>query len=213
MVAAKLLGVIQGFPDIFFAKLVQRSGGWPIPTAIPSTDADGTAWNEERRTKAMGYQINDEKQREGLSDHVMRVSGMMRVYFLILTAPVAQPLEKMFQLPRLWTYFARMMGDERLLETAVAAEVLHGGSYSGLLVLDRGSLIKLPAALDVGGMEAKFIWGSQWVKLLELLYEGATIGIGGAVGKLVGGQTPEGKAARVRVQLQIERIMEATSLR
>ncbi|KAG1894342.1 uncharacterized protein F5891DRAFT_1062975 [Suillus fuscotomentosus] len=168
------------------AMLVQRC-------AIPSTDSDGTAWNELERIKAMGYRTND-GQRETLSDHVMRVSGMMRVYFLILAAPVPQPLDKMFQLPRFWTYFARMIGDERLLETAVAAQVLH-------------------AALDVGGMEAKFIWGNQWVKMLELLYEGATTGIGGVAGKLLGGQTPEGKAARVRVQLQIERIMDTTSLR
>lgn len=129
MVAARLLGTLHGFPDIFFAKLVQRSGGWPVPTAIPSTDSDGTAWDEEQRTKAMGYRVND-NQRESLSDHVMRVSGMMRVYFLILAAPVPQPLEKMFQLPRFWTYFARMMGDERLLETVVAAEVLHGTHIS-----------------------------------------------------------------------------------
>ncbi|KAG1856347.1 GLE1-like protein-domain-containing protein [Suillus subalutaceus] len=193
MVAARLLGTLEGFPDIFFAKLVQRSGGWPVPSVIPSTDSDGTAWNELERTKAMGYRTND-GQRETLSDHIMRVSGMMRVYFLILAAPVPQPLDKMFQLPRFWTFFARMIGDERLLETAVAAQVLH-------------------AALDVGGMEAKFIWGNQWVKMLELLYEGATTGIGGVAGKLVGGQTPEGKAARVRVQLQIERIMGATSSR
>ncbi|KAG1853314.1 GLE1-like protein-domain-containing protein [Suillus tomentosus] len=193
MVAARLLGTLEGFPDIFFAKLVQRCGGWPVPSAIPSTDSDGTAWNELERIKAMGYRTND-GQRETLSDHVMRVSGMMRVYFLILAAPVPQPLDKMFQLPRFWTYFARMIGDERLLETAVAAQVLH-------------------AALDVGGMEAKFIWGNQWVKMLELLYEGATTGIGGVAGKLLGGQTPEGKAARVRVQLQIERIMDTTSLR
>ncbi|KAG2151589.1 GLE1-like protein-domain-containing protein [Suillus bovinus] len=193
MVAARLLGTLEGFPDIFFAKLVQRSGGWPVPSVIPSTDSDGTAWNELERTKAMGYRTNG-GQRETLSDHVMRVSGMMRVYFLILAAPVPQPLDKMFQLPRFWTYFARMIGDERLLETAVAAQVLH-------------------AALDVGGMEAKFIWGNQWVKMLELLYEGAMTGIGGVEGKLLGGQTPEGKAARVRVQLQIERIMDTTSSR
>lgn len=193
MVAARLLGTLEGFPDIFFAKLVQRSGGWPVPSVIPSTDSDGTAWNEMERTKAMGYRTNDD-QRETLSEHVMRVSGMMRVYFLILAAPVPQPLEKMFQLPRFWTYFARMIGDERLLETAVAAQVLH-------------------AALDVGGVEAKFIWGNQWVKMLELLYEGTTTGIGGVADKLVGGKTPEGKAARVRVQLQIERIMDATGLR
>jgi nucleoporin GLE1 len=137
--------MLQGFPDIFFAKLVQRSGGWPVPTAIPSTDSDGTAWDEEQRTKAMGYKVN-ESQRESLSDHVMRVSGMMRVYFLILAAPVPQPLEKMFQLPRFWTYFARMMGDERLLETVVAAEVLHGTLISRFGARQGGnSLVKTPS--------------------------------------------------------------------
>jgi nucleoporin GLE1 len=211
MVAARLLGTLEGFPDIFFAKLVQRSGGWPVPSVIPSTDSDGTAWNELERTKAMGYRTYD-KQRETLSDHVMRVSGMMRVYFLILAAPVPQPLDKMFQLPRFWTYFARMIGDERLLETAVAAQVLHGAFFLQLGAFPL-SLLDSAAALDVGGMEAKFIWGNQWVKMMELLYEGATTGIGGVAGKLVGGQTPEGKAARVRVQLQIERIMDATGSR
>ncbi|KAH7915537.1 GLE1-like protein-domain-containing protein [Hygrophoropsis aurantiaca] len=186
-VTALLLGKLEGFADIFFAKLVQRCGGWPIPSVIPSTDSDGTAWNDIERTKAMGYRISDGKK-ESLSEYVMRVSGIMRVYFLILVAPVQQPLDKMFQLPRLWSYFARMLGDVRLLETAVAAEVLH-------------------AALDVGGLEARSVWGQQWVKLLELLYEGATNGIGGD--KVLGGQNPEGKAARVRVQLEIERIMQA----
>ena len=36
--------------------------------------------------------------------------------------------------------------------------------------------------------------------MLALLYEGVTTGN-------IGGTTPEGKAARVRVQLEIERIM------
>ncbi|KAH7926574.1 hypothetical protein BV22DRAFT_1118778 [Leucogyrophana mollusca] len=187
-VAALLLGKLEGFADIFFAKLVQRCGGWPIPSVIPSTDSDGSAWsNENDRTKAMGYRTSD-GQKESLSEYVMRVSGIMRVYFLILVAPVRQPLDKMFQLPRFWAYFARIMGDARLLDTAVAAEVIH-------------------AALDVGGLEARSVWGQQWVKLLELLYEGATKGIGG--GKTLGGQSPEGKAARMRVQLEIERIMQA----
>lgn len=65
------------------------------------------------------------------------------------------------------------------------------------------------AALDVGGMEAKHIWGTQWVKLLELLHEAATVGIGGKSDTLLGGQTPEGKAACVRVQLEIENIVRS----
>lgn len=59
-------------------------------------------------------------------------------------------------------------------------------------------------------MEAKHIWGKQWVKLLEVLYEAATVGIGGKSGTLLGGQTPEGKAACVRVQLEIEDIVRSS---
>jgi nucleoporin GLE1 len=44
--------------------------------------------------------------------------------------------------------------------------------------------------------------------MLALLYEGVTVGLGNAGLKAqVGGEAPEGKAARVRVQLEIERIM------
>lgn len=61
----------------------------------------------------------------------------------------------------------------------------------------------------MGGMEAKHIWGKQWVKLLELLYEAATVGVGGKSDTPLGGQTPEGKAACVRVQLEIENIVRS----
>ena len=70
-------------------------------------------------------------------------------------------------------------------------------------------LMEPTAALDVGGMEAKHIWGKQWIKLLELLYEAATVGIGGKSETVLGGRTPEGKAACVRVQLEIENIMRS----
>jgi nucleoporin GLE1 len=55
------------------------------------------------------------------------------------------------------------------------------------------------------GHDALLIWGAQWVKMLALIYEGVTVGIG--ADRFIGGITPEGKAARVRVQLEIERIM------
>ena len=62
------------------------------------------------------------------------------------------------------------------------------------------------ATLEVGGTQGKEIWGNQWIKLLTVLYDGVTTGIPGTE-KLIGGVTPEGTAARVRVQLEIERIM------
>jgi len=189
LVTASLLERLPAFADVFFAKLVQRSGGWPVPSIIPSTDVDGVGWTEATRTKAMGYRTSNDEQ-ESTGEYITRIAGMMRVYFLVLAAPVEKPLDNMFRLPRYWAYFTRMMNEERLLSTAVAAQVLY-------------------AALDVGGMEAKHIWGKQWVKLLEILYEAATVGIGGKSDTLLGGKTPEGKAACVRVQLEIENIVRS----
>ena len=51
------------------------------------------------------------------------------------------------------------------------------------------------------------IWGGQWLKLLALLYEGCTVGIFGQKDRLVGGKSPEGVASRVRVQVDIEKLM------
>jgi nucleoporin GLE1 len=65
------------------------------------------------------------------------------------------------------------------------------------------------AALDVLGSDARDIWGYQWVKLLALVYEGVTASLDG--GNFIGSEAPEGKAARVRVQLEIERIMTVRS--
>jgi nucleoporin GLE1 len=59
----------------------------------------------------------------------------------------------------------------------------------------------------VFGLEAKSVWGQQWVKMLELLYEGVTVGMEG--GALIGGQSAEGIASRARVQLEVERIMNS----
>lgn len=69
------------------------------------------------------------------------------------------------------------------------------------------SLIRVPAALDVNGPVAMEIWGGQWLKLLALLYEGCLNGIFGQKDRLVGGKSPDGVASRVRVQVDIERLM------
>ncbi|KAJ6611409.1 GLE1-like protein-domain-containing protein [Mycena sp. CBHHK59/15] len=189
-VTFSLLDRLETFADIFFAKLVQRCGGWPVPCVVPTTDHDGRPWTDEaERAKIMGYRksVNEGLDRETVTEYTNRVAGLMRLYFHILKiAPQRRPLHPMFQLPRCWTWFARIMGERGLLETSVAAQLIY-------------------TALDVLGSHALEVWGHQWVKMLELIYEGVTVGIGGD--RLIGGQTPEGKAARARVQMEVERIM------
>ncbi|KAI0336994.1 hypothetical protein BDW22DRAFT_1340666 [Trametopsis cervina] len=182
-VTANLLGSVDRFCDIFWAKLCQRAGGWPVPHTVPSVDTDDTPFDEPTRRKALGYRAD-----ESASDYSNRVAGIMRVYFHVVHAQVDKVIDARFRLPRYWTFFARMLAQPPLLEAPVGPEVLF-------------------AALDVGGVSAREIWGVQWVKLLGVLYEGVTAGLFGEEGRLIGGKSAEGTAARVRVQLEIERIM------
>ncbi|KAG9220039.1 hypothetical protein CCMSSC00406_0007899 [Pleurotus cornucopiae] len=189
-VTRHLLSALPSFHFIFLAKLVQRVGSWSIPIVIPPVDFDGKPWGDNAsRLKAMGYRTSGGEAFESNSEYGIRISGIMRVFFQILAIPVSQtdkPLPPSFQLPRFWIWFARMMSEPSLLVSAVAPQVLF-------------------VALDVLGGEAKALWGIQWVKILGLLYEGVTVGLGN--GKFIGGDSPEGKAARVRVQLEVERLM------
>ena len=205
-VTFNLLDALEHFPEVFFAKLVQRVGGWPVPVVVPSTDYDNRPWkDEEERVKAMGYRKGaDGADVETVAEYSARVAGIMRVYFHILKIPPGQhALKPVFQLPRYWIWFARMMGEPGLLQTAVAPQIIYSARSCYPLFFNAD--VTFAAALDVCGSEAKDIWGSQWIKMLALLYEGVTVGLGGDL--VIGGQGPEGKAARVRVQLEVERIM------
>lgn len=129
-VACNLLGTLDGFPEVFFAKLMQRVGGWPIPCNIPSADFDGRPWADEaEKAKVRGLRrVTKEDGREGLesdAEYAARVAGVMRVYFCILQIPPERPIKTMFQLPRYWTWFARLLSETRLLESVVAAQIIY----------------------------------------------------------------------------------------
>ena len=70
-----------------------------------------------------------------------------------------------------------------------------------------GFIGNISVALDVNGAIAFDIWGRQWTKLLAVLYDGCTVGLYGRKDHLIGGKSPEGIAARVRLQLEIEKLM------
>ncbi|KAJ7594921.1 GLE1-like protein-domain-containing protein [Mycena floridula] len=187
-VAFNLLTSLDGFSDVLFAKLVQRVGGWPIPCRLPATDYDGRPWTDEaEKIKVLGYRktIADDGREtiEDQAQYATRVSGIMRVYFSILKVQT-KPAPSMFQMTRSWTWFARILSERSLLATVAGAELVY-------------------SALDVLGEDARKAWGNQFAKVLQVLYEGVT----GANATLIGGTSPEGKAARVRVELRIEKIL------
>ena len=125
-VATNLLMVLEGFADIFWAKLCQRAGGWPVPIVVPAKDTDGVAFTQDARRKALGYRNAEET----LAEYTSRISGMMRVYFHVLTASVNQPLDPVMRISRIWTFFTRMLQEPQLLESSVAPEVLHSKCFN-----------------------------------------------------------------------------------
>ncbi|KAI0057171.1 hypothetical protein BV25DRAFT_1973739 [Artomyces pyxidatus] len=186
---ANLMTVVTGFDRIFWTKLVQRTGGWAVPASPPAKDFDGTPFDEAQLPKVRGQLPG-----ESPTERTARIAGIMRVYFTILHLPVSQPLWRPFQLPRFWAYFARTVSQPALRNQALAPELL-------------------AVALDVGGLHAKHVWGLQWVKMMAMLYSAVTTEAGPSRGgqKLMGGTSSEAKATQIRLQLEIERVMNTPS--
>ncbi|KAF9562063.1 hypothetical protein CPC08DRAFT_761679 [Agrocybe pediades] len=189
-VTFNLLQVLPDFGSIFFSKLVQRSGGWPIPIVVPNHDNEKRPWkSNEEFTKVSGWRKSSSGDgSESPEEHVNRISALMRVYFNILKLSCASSnLYDMFQMPRCWIWFARIMNNKQLLDDPLAAQLIYIG-------------------LDVLGFDALKIFGNQWVKMLMLVNNVATDGFDD--GKLLGGDTPIGAAACARVKLAIESILK-----
>ncbi|KAI9465815.1 GLE1-like protein-domain-containing protein [Lactarius psammicola] len=172
------ISALDGFSVVFWAKLCQRTGGWAVPVLVPSKDVDGTPFTPVTHRKASGL-----REEETSVDHTTRVAGIMRVYFSLLLLPPSRPLPREFHLSRFWTFVARLVGQPALLRSALATQLLS-------------------VALEVGGAHARDVWGSQWIKLMVLLYEGLTTDP-----PPLGGSGPDAHASRVRLQLEIERVM------
>ena len=191
------MNVLDGFSAVFWAKLCQRTGGWAIPAPVPSKDADGTPFTPATHAKASGL------REETSADRTARVAGIMRVYFSLLLLPPSAPLSREFHMPRLWTFVARLIGQPALLQSPLATELLSGTRFCNYgIVFSRSADRKHTVALEVGGSHARSVWGSQWVKLMALLYEGITTDP-----SPLGGSGLEARASRVRLQLEIERVM------
>lgn len=201
-VALNLLGALQGFPEVFFAKIVQRVGGWPVPLVnLPINDIQ----DPEERMKLRGFRKGDNGGWETADERMQRVSGIMRVYFEVLKRKTENENAKMFHTTRYWTWFARILGERMAWEEAVTAELIYGTFLAcfGCRIIRLNDHI---VALDVMGAEAIKLWGRQFVKVLEMIYLGVKQGY--APGKYLGGISTEGKAARVRVELEIDKIMK-----
>jgi nucleoporin GLE1 len=127
-VTFNLLETLEHFPSIFFAKLVQRCGGWPIPIVVPQVGLDGKPWaSQDVHRQVCGFRKSESGEGiESSLEYSNRVSSIMRIYFNVLKIrPMRQPLDPMFQLPRYWTWFARIVGDPNLLADPIAPQLIY----------------------------------------------------------------------------------------
>jgi nucleoporin GLE1 len=174
---------LPDLPRVFWARLVQRTGGWAVPCPLPSTEPSGAPLDGPARRKAAGM-----RDGEGTGDYTARVAACLRVYFAVLheSGGAPAPLADHYRTPRAWAWLARVCARDALLRAPAAPLAAH-------------------ALLDVLGANAREAWGVQWVKLLALLYASAA----GTAPVLLGGDGPEARAARVRVMLEVERLLGA----
>lgn len=175
---------LPGFAKVLWARLVARSGGWIIAKYVEKQPGQT---NKEFQ-KLNGILNEDETQ----LDRQTRITGLIQLYFAICIAKTANPLPMEFRPLRIWSLFARILGDKRLMRQTMSLAVRVMSILAKLI-----PILLLPqamhATLEVVAVPAAEVFGRQWTKLLYAVGNGT-------VDPSSGGQGDLAKTARVRLQ-------------
>ena len=195
------LEVLEHFLSVFFSKIVQRCGGWPIPLFIGNHDHNKQPWTDQAEySKTVGYRKS--ARGDGLEtteEYSNRVSGIMRVYFHILKIrPAQKPLDHMFQPPRYWTWFARILNDRKLLAQPIAPQLIYS-KLSFLLCVKISCSLTFPSNSGIRRPRSEKCMGSTMGQDASLIETGVTTGH--EDNNPIRGDCAEGSAARTRVIL------------
>ncbi|KAH8110204.1 GLE1-like protein-domain-containing protein [Phellopilus nigrolimitatus] len=183
-VAVALIATYPILGNIFWAKLCERAGCWASGIApVMLEDETQESLSEKQKRKRWGARLEESQE-----EKATRLSGVMRLYFHMLFVSLdmetREPLPLPFRPGRYWLYLAQLLNNKAMLGKPVAPEIIY-------------------VALDEGGLHAKNIWGKQFIKMLQLIYEG----IRGDGKTRFGGDDVLAQASRARCQLEIEKIM------
>ncbi|THH08673.1 hypothetical protein EW145_g2541 [Phellinidium pouzarii] len=183
-VAIALIVAYPPLGDIFWARLCEQAGCWAAGVE-PSMLEDENSETLSAKAKRKRWGARPE---EGLEEKMTRLAGVLRLYFrmlfISLDTPTPEPLPPPFRPGRYWLYLAQLLNNQAMLEKAVAPEIVY-------------------VALDEGGLHAKYVWGKQFIKMLQLICEGMQ----GEGKTRFGGTEVLAQASRARCQLEIEKIM------
>ncbi|EJD07877.1 uncharacterized protein FOMMEDRAFT_164723 [Fomitiporia mediterranea MF3/22] len=183
-VAVSLISAYPALGDIFWARLCARAGCWAagVEPEVVENEQWQTLPDKEKR-KRWGA-----REDENLEEKMTRISGILRLYFSMMfisvTVPMKEPMPMAFRPARFWLYLSQLLDNQKMIEKPVAPEIIY-------------------VALDEGGVHAKTIWGKQFIKMLQFIYEG----IQGEDKQRFGGSDVLAQASRARCILEIEKIM------
>lgn len=183
-VCISLISTYPELGDIFWARLCARAGCWAAgvePVLLEDETSDQLS--DKEKQKRWGS-----LPEEGSEEKMMRIAGIMRLYFSILSLSMeptaSQPMPVPFRPARLWMYLSQLLNNSTMLEKPVAAEIIY-------------------VALDEGGNHATKVWGGQFIKMLQLIYEC----LQGEQKTRIGGSEVLAQGSRGRCLLEIEKIM------
>ena len=200
-VAISLVVVYPFLGDIFWAKLCELTGCWAAGVENLLLD-DERFENLSEKEKMKRSGVRKDESSEG---QTIRIAGVLRLYFAMIIAaldiPISQPLPPQFRPGRYWLYLSHLLNSERTLGKTVAPEAIYGMFHSNSNEVTYLTICLV--ALDVGGARAKELWGKQFVKMLQVIYEN----VQGEGRERIGGSEVTAQASRARCQLEIEKIM------
>lgn len=169
-----------------------RTGGWLIGYHVSRQQGQ----DEKEFRKFAGY-----REDESHLERQMRIGGVISLFFAICTSPKATSmLPTQFWPTKLWSFLTRIMGEPRLLRQTMAPYVSHLIVIWIISTLTR-ILQAMHACLELGASKGLSMFGRQWIKLLIAIGQ-ATMEEG-----RVGASDDAGKTARVRLQLQAEKLL------
>ncbi|KAJ1305570.1 hypothetical protein OPQ81_000570 [Rhizoctonia solani] len=182
------LVVARGHPklwEVFWVRFVGRTGGWGV--AVHLTRKPGTSdteWRKVTGRELEGKNDPDDKPPtlETIPQYTDRIVGQLALYAaLVQTSPIPAQIQleavpAPFRLPKLWAWLARVLNSSELLGSPCAPQCLS-------------------VVLEVAGDRLSEVYGVQFGKLVRVVKEAVTRGVGGE------GET----GARVRLGLMVER--------
>lgn len=135
LVAVALIRAYPELGDIFWARICARVGCWAagVIASVLEDETQESLPAKDKRKRWGVCSLSENKE-----ERVMRISGVMRLYFAMLFASlegeIKDPMPAPFRPGRYWLYLTQLLSNESMLGRSVAPEVIYGKRCSSILI-------------------------------------------------------------------------------